>query len=101
HTNKQTIDKLGQNSSSELTYNNDVVLTENNIQNYSGLDKNYVHDQGTPQSKWIINHPLNKKVSPIVTDSAGTVVEGKITINNGNQVVIEFNFPFSGEAILN
>lgn len=65
------------------------------------IDANYVHDQAVPKSIWTINHPLNKKVSVTITDTAGTVVEGRVTINDGNQVVIEFNFPFSGEAILN
>lgn len=65
------------------------------------IDSNYVHDQAQPSSIWTINHPLNKKVSVTITDTAGTVVEGKVTINDGNKVVIEFNFPFSGEAILN
>lgn len=64
-------------------------------------DKNYVHDQYINDSTWIINHPLNKKVSVTVTDTAGTVVEGEVTINNGSQVVIKFNAPFKGEAILN
>ena len=65
------------------------------------IDSNYVHDQAQPSSIWTINHPLNKKVSVTITDTAGTVVEGQVTINDGNKVVIEFNFPFSGEAILN
>ena len=65
------------------------------------IDSNYVHDQAQPSSIWTINHPLNKKPSVTITDTAGTVVEGQVTINDGNKVVIEFNFPFSGEAILN
>lgn len=65
------------------------------------IDANYVHDQAQPVNIWTINHPLNKKVSVTITDTAGTVVEGQVTINDGNKVVIEFNFPFSGEAILN
>ena len=64
-------------------------------------DKNWEHDQFTPASIWVIEHPLNKKVSVEITDSAGTTVEGKIVINNGSQVTVEFNFPFSGTAVLN
>lgn len=64
-------------------------------------DKNYVHDQYINSSLWTINHPLNKKVSVTITDTAGTVVEGEVTINNGSKVVIKFNSPFKGEAILN
>lgn len=64
-------------------------------------DKHYTHDQYIADSTWTINHPLNKKVSVTITDTAGTVVEGEVTINNGSQVVIKFNAPFKGEAILN
>lgn len=74
------------------------------IENYiSGTisDKNYVYSQITPASTWVINHDLNKKASVSITDSAGTVVEGMVTINNGSTVVVQFNHPFSGEAILN
>lgn len=83
-----------------------AVVDASNIDPYlhiwrQKIDANYIHDQAVPKSVWTINHPLNKKVSVTITDTAGTVVEGQVTINNGNKVVIEFNFPFSGEAILN
>lgn len=64
-------------------------------------DKNYVYVQSAPLSRWEIEHPLNKKVSVTVTDTAGTVVEGTVVINDGKKVIITFNYPFSGEAILN
>lgn len=66
-----------------------------------GGDRNFVFTQIHPATVWTVEHPLNKKVSVTVTDTAGTVVDGKITINNGSKVVVEFNFPFNGEAILN
>lgn len=66
-----------------------------------GGDRNFIYTQIQPDTIWTVEHPLNKKVSVTVTDTAGTVVEGKVTINNGSKVVIEFNFPFNGEAILN
>ena len=65
------------------------------------IDANYVHDQAQPSSIWIINHPLNKKVSVTITDTAGTVVEGQVIINDNSQVIITFNNPFSGIAVLN
>lgn len=64
-------------------------------------DVNYVHSQSISSSRWDIYHNLGKKVSVTVTDSAGTVVEGRITINDGIRVTVEFNSPFSGEAVLN
>src|SRR5690606_28053686 len=76
-------------------------ILEQLINNPVSGDKNYVHDQYINSSIWTINHPLNKKVSVTVTDTAGTVVEGEVTINDGSQVVVKFNAPFKGEAILN
>lgn len=70
------------------------------INNVTG-DKNYIHNQNFPDSTWEIYHHLNKKPSVTVTDSAGTVVEGQIIINDGIKVVITFNAPFTGIAILN
>lgn len=90
----------------EVTASN---LSEDNVESWrdklniteSVDDKNYVHDQFTPAMVWNISHPLNKKVSVTITDTAGTVMEGEIIINDGSLVTIRFNSPFSGEAILN
>ena len=65
------------------------------------IDANYVHDQAQPSSIWTINHPLNKKVSVTITDTAGTVVEGQVIIKDNSQVIVTFNNPFSGIAVLN
>lgn len=64
-------------------------------------DKNFIYEQSTPSALWSITHPLNKKVSVTATDSAGTVIEGQITLNTGTQVEIQFNTPFWGYAYLN
>lgn len=64
-------------------------------------DKNFVYDQTSPSKEWDIIHNLNKKPSCTIIDSAGTVVEGKIIINDGVRLLIEFNAPFTGSAILN
>ena len=66
-----------------------------------GGDRNFVYTQIQPSSVWTIQHNLNKKASVTIVDTAGTVVEGKVTVSNGSQIIIEFNFPFNGEAILN
>jgi hypothetical protein len=66
-----------------------------------GADANYVHTQTVPLKIWVINHPLHKKVSVEIQDTAGTQMIGKIVKNDGVQVILEFNFPFSGIAILN
>lgn len=64
-------------------------------------DKHFTFDQHSPSNTWIIYHPLNKKPSIEVVDTAGTKVEGQVTYNSLSQVTITFNFPFSGEAYLN
>ena len=66
-----------------------------------GEDKNYVHDQITPSAEWEIVHSLGKKPSVTVTDSAGTVVTGEVVIVDLTKIIVRFNAPFSGEAILN
>ena len=66
-----------------------------------GGDKNHVHDQSVASDEWVIEHSLNKKPCVLVTDSAGTQVEGEVTIVNLNKVIVRFNAPFKGEAILN
>ena len=66
-----------------------------------GSDANWVHNQTVPLKIWTINHPLQKKVSVEIEDTAGTQMVGKIVKNSGTQVILEFNYPFSGTAILN
>lgn len=64
-------------------------------------DKNFIYHQNFPSTTWEIIHDLNKKPSVTVTDSADTVVEGQVMINDGIKVLIIFNAPFTGTAILN
>lgn len=70
------------------------------IDDVSG-DKNFVYEQTTPSKVWEFSHPLNKKPSVQITDSAGTIVEGNIIINDDISIKIEFNISFWGYAILN
>lgn len=64
-------------------------------------DKNFIHRQSVPSKVWSFAHPLQKKVSITVQDTAGSEIEGEVSINDGYTVEIKFNFPFSGEALLN
>lgn len=64
-------------------------------------DKHFVYEQINPSAVWLITHNLNKRVSVTVVDTANTVVMGQVSINNGNVVQVEFNFPFSGYAYIN
>lgn len=67
----------------------------------ASADKTFEFYQGTPAKIWVITHPLNKRPSVVVTDSAGTTVEGQITYNSLSQITIEFSAAFSGYAELN
>lgn len=64
-------------------------------------DKNYVHNQLSPENIWRINHGLSKKPAITVLDSMGSEVEGEIDYINDNQAVISFSAEFSGTAICN
>lgn len=64
-------------------------------------DKNFTYEQIQPSSIWDFEHTLDKKPTPIFVDTAGTQMVGKVTINNGRRMKIEFNAPVNGFAILN
>ena len=78
-----------------------TILQSILLQIQSIQDKNYIHEQNTPLSIWSFIHPLNKKVAISIEDTAGNEVEGKVVKNDGLNIEIHFNFPFSGKAILN
>ena len=70
------------------------------VLNNSG-DKYFRYVQNLPAKIWSINHNLNKRPSIVVTDSAGTTVEGMINYVDINNLIITFNSAFSGYAELN
>lgn len=61
----------------------------------------FQHIQMVAADVWTIVHPLNKKPSVTVVDSAGTVVMGDVEYTSNIQVVVRFSAPFSGTAELN
>lgn len=56
--------------------------------------------QGSPAATWIIDHALGRYPAVMVTDSAGSVVEGEITYDSPARVTLTFSAPFAGEAYL-
>lgn len=80
--------------------NTKIEELEENINNVSG-DKTYIYEQTTPSKIWEYEHGLGKKPTVQATDSAGTVLMGKITVNDGIRVRIEFNIALWGYAINN
>ena len=66
-----------------------------------GSDKSYVFVQGVPATTWTIQHDLQKFPSITVIDTADTVVIGKYTYINNNNVTLTFSAGFAGKAYLN
>jgi hypothetical protein len=64
-------------------------------------DAHYVHEQLTPESIWLITHPLDKRPSVAVVDSSGREVYGVIDYLSSSVVRVSFNGSFSGLAYLN
>lgn len=67
----------------------------------AGVDATEVFEQLVASAIWTINHSLWKRPSVTVVDSAGTVVEGRMSYPSDTQVVVEFLNAFSGFAYLN
>ena len=63
--------------------------------------RTHVHDQGLPSSEWSISHGLDKFPSLVIKTSAGDSVEGSINYVDKNTIIVTFNAPFSGTAVLN
>lgn len=78
-----------------------VFLTELEKTEFKVAKKGFIHDQIAPEDEWIIEHPLNKKPSVTVVDSAGTVVIGSVTYISEKEIKINFTSAFSGQAYLN
>lgn len=64
-------------------------------------DKTFLYEQNSPSDTWEITHGLDKFPSVTVVDTANTVVTGQVDYLNKNQVILRFNYPFSGFAHLN
>lgn len=76
---------------------NDINDKIDNIE----TDKTYVHEQMAASNIWDFPHPLEKIPSVTTLDSAGSTIMGKVTIMGNDRIVVEFNHPMWGKAILN
>lgn len=61
----------------------------------------YIHNQGSADNVWIINHNLDKYPSVTIIDSADRVVIGDVLYNDTNTLTVSFAAGFSGKAYLN
>ena len=67
----------------------------------ASADKNFIFDQPTVSSTWNIIHTLNKLPSVATVDSAGTLIIGQVDYIDNSNLIVRFNSPTSGKAILN
>ncbi|MDB0027183.1 hypothetical protein N9D80_01345 [Flavobacteriales bacterium] len=75
-----------------LTVNGTITPTQ---------DKHYTHTQSVSASQWVITHNLNKYPAVQVIDSANNFCIGEVTHNSVNQLTLDFNASFTGNAYLN
>lgn len=61
----------------------------------------YTHNQGTPDTSWVINHNLGKNPSITALDSAGREIEVAVQHISSNQAVVTLSVPLSGTAHAN
>lgn len=66
-----------------------------------GEDKTYVYSQVTATKTWDIEHNLNKYPSVTIVDSGNNIVVGDVNYIDKNNVRVNFNAAFSGNAYLN
>jgi len=83
------------------TDGNTITVDLSHLDDSANADKNYVHNQIASSATWSVSHNLDKFVSVVIVDSAGSVVIGEITYIDTNNVTLNFSAPFSGKAYFN
>lgn len=83
----------------------DQVLAKASNDNYDttwvDLPKvSYVHNQSATSNTWIITHNLGYNPAVTTKDSAGNIIEGDISYNDGSSLTITFSVGTSGYAYL-
>lgn len=78
-----------------------VTLPSVLLNDVSGSDKNYVHNQSAAAATWIVDHNLNKFPAITIVDSAGSKVYGDIVYITTNRAELRFSAAFSGKAYFN
>lgn len=64
-------------------------------------DKFFAFEQGVASDRWEINHKLNKFPSVTVVDTANNIVDGSVEYIDEDNIIINFNGAFKGNAYLN
>lgn len=60
----------------------------------------YTHNQPAALATWTITHNLNYYPNVNTVDSAGTTIEGELSYNSSNELLVMFSIPVSGVAYL-
>lgn len=82
-------------------YGNPLGISEIFYNKVKSMTDTVVFEQGEAAATWHIVHNMNKYPSVSVVDSAGTVVECKVTYIDENTCDVYMNFAFKGKAYLN
>jgi hypothetical protein len=64
------------------------------------VNNSYQHNQEEPLDTWYIKHNRNKRQLVTVFSSEGEIVWATIDQPNFNEIIIRFNNPYSGTAVL-
>ena len=83
------------------TDGNTITVDLSHLDNSADADKNYVHNQIASSTTWSVAHNLDKFVSVVIVDSAGSVVIGDVSYVDANNVTLTFSAAFSGKAYCN
>jgi len=67
----------------------------------SSGDKNFIYDQISLSTIWIIEHNLNKYPSVSVKDTGGNTYIGEVEYLGPNKLAVHFSVAISGRAYLN
>ena len=78
------------NSTIELWYDTDAIPS----------GPYYVHNQGTPEATWVIDHDLGWYPNVTVEDSGGSTVEGEVVYTSADSLTLTFSAAFGGVAYL-
>ena len=64
-------------------------------------DKNYIHNQTTADSTWMVQHNLGKYCAVTVVDNTGKIIVGNVEYVDEDDLIIKFSKPVSGTAYCN
>ena len=64
-------------------------------------DKNYIHEQTTSATQWIVIHNLNKFPAVTIINSGQKEIIGEIQYLDLNTLVVAFDYSLTGKVICN